>query len=121
MASASHDIRLRRSTLVLLNVHFWMTQEESLTEWFARIELPEEFRAGIDNNSVDIVDFVFSERRLAGTAPADIPKANHIRGYLLQAAVMTDEPATKRAHWSPAQKDPNAKREHQEHPESPPF
>ena len=51
MASASHDIRLRRSTLVLLIVHFWRTQEESLTEWFARIELPEEFRAGIDNNN----------------------------------------------------------------------
>ena len=64
MASASHDIRLRRFTLVLLNVPFWKTPEESLTEWFARIELPEEFQAGIDNNNVDIVDFVFSERRI---------------------------------------------------------
>ena len=67
MASASHDIRLRPSTLVLLNVPFWKTPEESLTEWFARIELPEEFRAGIDNiNNVDIVDFVFSKHRIDG-------------------------------------------------------
>ena len=64
MASASRDIQLRRSTLALLNVPFWKTPEESLTEWFARIELPNEFQAGIDNNNVDIVDFVFSERRI---------------------------------------------------------
>ena len=40
MASASHDIRLRRSTLVLLNVPFWKTSQESLIAWFTRIELP---------------------------------------------------------------------------------
>ena len=57
MASASRDIRLRRSTLVLLNLRFWKSPEESLTVWFARIELPEEFHAGFDNNNdVDIVD-----------------------------------------------------------------
>ena len=83
MSSANHDIRLRRSTLILLNVPYWKIPEESLTVWFARIELPEEFRAGIDNNNVDIMDFVFSERRTEGTAPADIAKAHHIRGYLL--------------------------------------
>ena len=68
MASASHDIRLRRSKIVLINVHVWRTKDESLTKWFARIELPEEFRAGIDNNNADIVDFVFSERRIERAA-----------------------------------------------------
>ena len=63
----------------------WTTPEESLTVWFARLELPEEFHAGIDNNNVDIVDFVFSERRFEGIAPADISKAHHVRGYLLQS------------------------------------
>ena len=52
MASASHDIRLRRSTLALFNVRFWKTPEESLIEWFARIELTEELQARIDNNIV---------------------------------------------------------------------
>ncbi len=72
MASASHDIRLIRPTLVLLNVPFCRTPEESLIEWFARIELPEEFQAGIDNNNLDIVDFVFGERRIEGTAAPDL-------------------------------------------------
>ena len=69
MASASHDIQLRRSTLVFLNVPFWQISEESLIEWIARIELTEEFQAGINRiNSVDIVDFIFSERRIESTA-----------------------------------------------------
>ena len=63
MASASHDIRLRRSTLVLLNVPFWRTSEESLIEWFARTEQPEEFQSGIDHINVDIADFIFGQRR----------------------------------------------------------
>ena len=36
-----------------------------LTTWWARIELPEEFPNRIDDN-LDIVDFVFSERRIDG-------------------------------------------------------
>ena len=63
MASASHDIRLRRSTLVLLNVPFWRTSEESLIEWFARTEQPEEFQARIDHINVDIADFNFGQWR----------------------------------------------------------
>ena len=56
--TASHDIRLRRSTLAPLNVPFWKTSEESLIAWFARIGLPQEFQAGIDHiSSVDIVAF----------------------------------------------------------------
>ena len=55
--------------------------------------MPEEFRVGIVSNNVDIVDFFFSERRIEGAAPADIAKARHIRCYLLQVVVMTDEPA----------------------------
>ena len=62
-ASASHNIRLRRSLLVLLDEPFWSTPEESLTAWFARIELPEEFHARIDHNS-DIVDFTCSKQRI---------------------------------------------------------
>ena len=63
MASASHDIRLRRSTLVLLNVPFWRTSEESLIEWFARAEQPEEFQSSEDHINVDIADFIFGQRR----------------------------------------------------------
>ena len=63
MASASHDIRLRRSTLVLLNVPFWRTSEESLIEWFARTEQPEEFQSSEDHINVDIADFIFGQRR----------------------------------------------------------
>ena len=97
----------------------WRNQEESLTAWFARIELPEEFHAGTDDNNVHMVDFTFSERRIEGTAPAEISKAHHVRGYLLQMMVMTDEPDAKRAHWYRAQRDPY--REYQERPEPPPF
>ena len=107
LASASHDIRWRRSTLVLLNVPYWRTPEESLTASFARIELPEEFHAGIDdNNNADIVDFVFSELRIEWNAPAEISKAHHVRGYSLQVTVITDEPDTKRAYWYWANQDP---------------
>ena len=60
MASANHDIRLRRSTLVLLNVPFWRTSEE---EWFARTEQPEEFQSSEDHINVDIADFIFGQRR----------------------------------------------------------
>ena len=81
MAAASHDIWSRRSTLVFLSVPFWKTSEESLIEWFARIELPEEFQAGIDNNNVDIVDFVFSELRIEGVAAPDLSKAHHMHSY----------------------------------------
>ena len=45
MAAASHDVRLRGSTLVLLNVPRRKDSEgESLIAWFARIDLPQEFR-----------------------------------------------------------------------------
>ncbi|MFM7981328.1 MAG: hypothetical protein ACKPKO_18630, partial [Candidatus Fonsibacter sp.] len=111
MASANHDIRLRRCALILLNVPYWKIAEESLTVWLARIEVPAEFHAGVDNNNADIVDFIFSERRNEGTAPADISKAHHVRGYLLQATVATYEPDTKRAHWFWSSKIP--KEEHQ--------
>ena len=63
MASTSHDIRLRRSTLVLWNVPFWRTSDESLIEWFARAEQPEEFQSGIGHINVDIADFIFGQRR----------------------------------------------------------
>ena len=63
MASASHDIRLRRSTLVLLNVPFWRTSEESLIERFARTGQPEEFQSGEDHINVDVADFVCGLRR----------------------------------------------------------
>ena len=63
MASASHNIRWRRSLLVFLDEPFWSTPEESLAAWFARIELPEEFHAGIDHN-VDIMDFTCSKQRV---------------------------------------------------------
>ena len=63
MASASHDIRLRRSTLVLLSVPFWRTSEESLVEWFARAEQPEDFQSGMDHINVDIADCIFGQRR----------------------------------------------------------
>ena len=63
MASANHDIRLRRSTLVLLNVPFWRTSEESLIEWLARTEQPEEFQSSEDHINVDIADFIFGQRR----------------------------------------------------------
>ena len=67
MATANRDIRLKRSTLILISVPHRRSAEESLTVWFARIDLPEEFRAGIDHND-DIVDFVFGERRIEGTS-----------------------------------------------------
>ena len=63
MASASHDIRLRRSTLVLLSVPFWRTSEESLIEWFARAEQLAEFQPGMNHINVDIADFNFGQRR----------------------------------------------------------
>ena len=63
MAAASHDIRLRRSTLVLLNVPFWRTSEESLIERFARAGQPEEFQAGEDHINVDVADFICGQRR----------------------------------------------------------
>ena len=63
MDSASHDIRLRRSTLVLLNVPFWRTSEESLIERLARTEQPEEFQPGEDHINVDIADFICGQRR----------------------------------------------------------
>ena len=45
MAAASHDIRLRGSTLVLLNVPRRKDSEgEPLIVWFDRIRLPHEFR-----------------------------------------------------------------------------
>ena len=37
-----------------------------MTNWWARIDLPEEFRNGIGNKG-DIVDFVFGKRRIEGT------------------------------------------------------
>ncbi len=70
MASASHDIRLRRSALILLNVAYWTIAEELLTVWcFARIEVPEEFHAGVDDNNVDIMACIFSGRRIEGLRP----------------------------------------------------
>ena len=63
MASANHNIRLRRSAVVLLEEPFWRTPEESLTAWFVRIELPEEFHAGIDHN-VEIVYFACNRQRI---------------------------------------------------------
>ena len=56
--------------------------------------LPEEFRTGIDNHD-DIVDFVFGERRIEETSPDDMFKARHVRGYLLQTTVSSEEPDTK--------------------------
>ena len=50
MAAASHDIRLRGSTLVLLSVPRRKDSEgESLIAWFTRIDLPHEFRDGVDH------------------------------------------------------------------------
>ena len=91
MATASHDIRFKRSNLILLNSPYWKFDEgEPLTTWWARIDLPEEFRNRIDNNT-DIVDFVFSERRIETTLAEDFPKARHMRGYLLHVTVNSDE------------------------------
>ena len=69
----------------------------------ARVDLPEEFRTGIDNND-DIVDVVCGERRIEGTSPEDMSKAHKVRGYLLQMTVSSDELDAKRAHLDLANK-----------------
>ncbi|MFM7985775.1 MAG: hypothetical protein ACKPKO_41320, partial [Candidatus Fonsibacter sp.] len=69
--------------MILLNVPYWKIAEEPLTMWLARLEVPEEFHAGVDSNNVVIVDFIFCERRIDGATAADMFKAHHVRGYLL--------------------------------------
>ena len=69
-----------------------------MTTWWARIELPEKFLKKIDDNP-DIVDFVFSERRIEGLSAEDLQKAHHMRGCLLQMAIRSEEPETRRVHW----------------------
>ena len=83
MAAARHDIRLRGSTLVLLNVSCRKDEEgESLIAWFTRIDLPHEFRDGVDRirDPIDIEAFVFSERQIEGTSPADLASAHYMFG-----------------------------------------
>ena len=93
MASSSHDIGFKRATLILFNVPYWKCKEgESLTTWWARIALPEELRTSVDDDDFDIIDFVFSERRIEGLSAEDLPKAHHIRGYLLQRAIRSESP-----------------------------
>ena len=99
MAAASHDIQFKRSTLILFNVPYWKCDEgEPLTTWWARIDLPIELLNPIDDNP-DIVDFVFSERRIEGLSAEDLQKAHHMRGYLLQMTIRSEEPETRRVHW----------------------
>ena len=75
--------------------------------WFTRIDLPHEFRDGIDHmrDPIDIKEFVVNERQIEGTSPADLARAHYARGFLLQVGLATDMPDTKRAHWHPAQMD----------------
>ena len=56
MATASHDIRLRGSTMVLLSVHRRKDSGEPLLVWFDRIRLPHEFRDVVDHirDAIDI-------------------------------------------------------------------
>ena len=109
MASSSHDIGFKRATLILFNVPYWKCEEgESLTTWWARIALPEELRTSIDDDDPDIIDFVFSERRIEGLSAEDLPKAHHMRGYLLQITIRSAEPETQRAHWHPAEQEGTA-------------
>ena len=95
MANPSHDIGFKRATLILFNVPYWKCEEgESLTTWWARIALPEELRNSIDDDP-DIVDFVFSVRRIEGLSAEDLPKAHHMRGYLMQMTIRSAEPETQ--------------------------
>ena len=106
MAAASHDIRLRGSTLVLLNVPRRKDSEgEPLIVWFDRIRLPHEFRDVVDHirDPIDIEEFVFSERQIADTSPKGLKSAHYLYGYFLQVGLATGTPDTKRAPWHPAE------------------
>jgi hypothetical protein len=83
MASASHDIRLRGSTLALLNVPFWRTSEESLIERFARTGQPEEFQSGEDHINVDVADVICGLRRFLGdSGPGPWQDTPHARLFV---------------------------------------
>jgi hypothetical protein len=105
MASSSRDIGFKHAALILFNVPYWRCEEgESLTTWWARIALPEELRTLIDDD-LDIIDFVFSERRIASHWVDDLQKARHMRGHLLQMTIRSAEPETQRVHWHPAEQE----------------
>ena len=50
--------------------------------WFARIDLPHEFRDGVDHirDPIDIEEFVFSERQIADTSPKGLKSAHYLYG-----------------------------------------
>ena len=86
----------------------WKDSEgESLIARFTRIDLPHEFRDGVDHirDPIDIESSVFSERQIEGTSRADLASAQYMLGYFLHVGLATGMSDTKRAHWHLAQMD----------------
>ena len=102
-SSSSRDIRYKRATLILFNVPYWQSEkQETLPEWWARIGLPASAEITFGRNP-QIVDFVFSERRIEGLGAEDLQRAHHFRGYLVQTSIGSEKVTPIRFHWHPAQ------------------